>query len=684
MENRTLEMPLMGLTLEATAGDDPQKPVKISITPAYSGGELLNLRGWDLPVIINLATARCSDNMKILLRHDQALLLGHIEKSILTNRDLSLHGWLTMLETPQMKEVMLAHHGGTQWQSSIGMGGQQIDPKNITLIQEWETKEINQQVVTGPLYELNNIEFAEVSLVPCGADRSNSNTVTINAALSRQEGIDMDDLNAIVEPLTKAVVEAVTTAIKEAMAPAEPPKDGNAEGNTEGAIDDKKEVHAEGDTGDEKKEEKKEDGKTVEAGLESVVIGGKTFWADKARAKYHDGETIREPRKCSSKGVSQRTIEAALLMSHGIRGYDGKTVEAMGYTQNEIEQAMEPRNRSMSLHKFYVDYILRDRPYIGSPIERTMAAMNALKNGFRTVDAAGLSTVYDTGIFSNVLNKEIWQRNKIQDCIADQFLKVRTAKDFKELPSYRLNLHGQYQEVAPGEEFPRVKFTDEGYTNKVKKSGFSIALTFEDNVNDDMGVYLDLGDQIADATAYFREELFFKTLAGALTSRIKVAGSNSCYIHDEFGLEGISAADLEFSSKRDATGKYILVTPSKLLIPKKFKAKALQIFSSEFVNETTPEGIQSPSSNIWRSAYQPISSALFNTDMGFDANGWFLFADPARTPCMELAVLEGYDVPQSLMNEVKSSLTVETIVFGAIGMSFFSTDGLVYSDGTGN
>ena len=98
---------------------------RISIDPLYSGGEL-NLDGFAVPLVVELAGMQIEDTTSILYAHDDAEPVGQGRAAIAAGK-LTVDGEITGTGD-RAKQVVADAANGYQWRASMGVGTDRRQP----------------------------------------------------------------------------------------------------------------------------------------------------------------------------------------------------------------------------------------------------------------------------------------------------------------------------------------------------------------------------------------------------------------------------------------------------------------------------------------------------------------------------------------------------------------------------
>lgn len=138
---------------------------------AYTGG-LLNVDGYDLPVVIDLAGLKYDDVVPIAVNHDTTddMILGQTEPGGITNdgKCLILAGPITadLSQSPTVKRVITMAQKGHQWQASVGA------ELATVVIDDGQDVFVNGRTLTGPFELSIETVLRETSVLAMGADKN--------------------------------------------------------------------------------------------------------------------------------------------------------------------------------------------------------------------------------------------------------------------------------------------------------------------------------------------------------------------------------------------------------------------------------------------------------------------------------------------------------------------------------
>jgi hypothetical protein len=612
------------------------------MNPAYSGGKLL-LPHFELPVVIDLESCTVTNNMPILYAHDQLRRVGHTHEVINDGKTITIKGVLSSLNS-DVREIVRTSGLGARWQVSVGTGI--IEAINQDLLPENKTITINGQTITGPAIIVINTEIKEVSFVPVGGDAHTEVIIKASGLNNNNSRIGVTKMNFDqwlkdhgFDPATiKAeTLEALKLAFEAEFGGEEPVQGGGTEEPKDPPKEEDKPVQA-GGTEEPKDPPKEEEKKPVQAtGIPGVTL----------RPAGHPHNYV------NSNPNPNRVIEASMLASAS--GLSGKRIEAMGYTQTELDMASGRQYRSIGLHDLF--RMAFGNSYSGSMHTQEFAgyAIHASGEIHRKVMASGMgasgfSSINVPGILSNVANKTLQEAylTFTQNAIGMKISGSGSAKDFKPVSTFQFDMTGELVELKPGGVFEHATFVETGRTNKISTRGLMVTLTRADIINDDLGAFTRIPKQLGDKAAKSLE----KAILGVLLKRSDEIFSNAnknLVTGNPFSIQSLSNVNQVFMEQVGIGGEddFILISPQILLVPPALWANAKAVYTSTIVNETTATGKPSPVNNIWANTFEPITSPFLGAaaNIGGTNTNYWLFADPAIAPVIETLFLNNVQSP---------------------------------------
>ena len=632
--------------------DDVTQPAEVDFNVAYSGGKLA-LPDWELPVVIDLATATVHDNIPILLYHNGTRRVGTVKTASVEPDKIALSG-IIIRALPDAQTVLDVHKAGGAWECSVGTAP--IEQKDLELVQTGSVT-INGQQVDAPVYVLRNAEIREVSFVSAGADPNTQ--IEIRATMLPDNNVKDNQMDYTDEKFREFVeyigvdFDALDDDAKEDVYKTWTYKKSVTDTDTveaECGSDPEKKVEAEvtDEHKGEFKEEYKDEDKKVEA---SGLSDARRRTANLYSANVPSMTRYAAPDK-------NRVIEASMLLQHA----SGQQVEKAGYSQAEINEAMSRDNRNIGLHGF----MRRAVRASGQSLPMDCSGRELVRL-YREVQAAGLSTrdFSPSGIMSNVVNRMLKIQADTIYTVADKILYKRYAPDFKQLVSGQLNIYGDIPDVLPGGDFTNVALADTSQGYAITKMGVNLTITIEDQINDDLGA-------IDRAITQFGR-LFANTIDRKAIGALK-AQSASIFTGNKKKTLAFSADNLKtvtgaFRKIKDPAGHYRNLYPGAILSSPEtaVAARALFVFNDKASIAPTS------STEVMTQAYNVYDTPELET-----TDGWYLL--PRDEYIGEVAFLNGEMAPtveQAQLNP--KNLNIEFVVWGTAGCLIYSDAAAVWS-----
>lgn len=584
----------------AVEGVEGSKP-KLMARPAYSGG-LLRVRGYDLPVVVDLETLNGMDRRRPLLRdHNKQKIAGHVQYST-DGRTLNADG--DFVDTIDATEVLSLHKSGFPWSVSIG-----VRPGFLQPIAAGKTVTVNGQSFTGPILVARKSHTDELSMVSVGADKEN------HALIAATEASEDDDTTPPGE------VGAVTASIR-----AERKRQSEIAAIVDGAI-------ADG------------------ADLDKVEAMATQAIANKWPVERFELELLRGTRATHAAGAGTRRgpamptadlIEAALCRSGG-------------YSVEQLEASFDERTLQASEDAFKQGLSLRECLFMAARAKGYNSnSYSDIKAIFRhafddRIEASMPSTFSVPGILSNVANKSLKLGFDNYEQSWRMIAAVDSVRDFKERPSYGLTGSFEFKPLAPGGKIDNATFGEIAYGNKAGTYAIMGGIDRTTLVNDDLGALTQVPRKMGRGSAIAFNKVFwsiFLNNAGFFTSGRAnlLTGSGSV-----LSVDALTAAETAFMDQVDPDGNPLGVVPKLLLVPNGLKTTAKTLFSSQEIRQ---DGNSSKTTyavaNPHVGNYEPVVSSYLGTKAGLSGSSntaHYLLASPDDMPVIEVVFLNGQDTP---------------------------------------
>jgi len=589
------------------AADGQTAPLPRFKMVAYTGGAM-RVAGWRHPVVIDLAgLAVPSQARPIRFGHDPLSGVGHTDSIRVEAGQLVATGVISR-DTQAAKEVVASSRNGFPWQASVGASVEEFE-----FIKDNQKATVNGQELTGPVNVVRKATLGEISFVDLGADGRTS--ASIAAHQNKEPRVMADDSNP-----TPASITAPITAAEQT--PEQIRAEALAETSRIAAV---RKVCAGGGGGGGKHSE-------IEAQAIRDNWDATRTELEVLRASRPKAPAIHAP----DTSVTSEVLEAACFQSAKLEGIE-KTCSAQA-----IEIAAKRFQGGLGLQELLFEAAIANG-YTGRTFRDSRRVLEA---AFGRGIEAGMTTIDVGGILSNVANKFLLEGFFSVERVWRNICAVRNVSDFKTVTSYRLVGKDEYQQVAPGGELKHGTLGEETYTNKADTYGLMLSIDRRDIINDDLGAITTVprklgrgsGLKINDVfwTAFMNNAAFF-----AVGNKNFVSGADTA-----LGIDGLTKGEVAFMDLVDSDGKPTGVMPAILLVPTALSAVGTQLFKSVEMRDTTVN-VKFPVANPHQGKFRIevsryLSNALYT---GNSTKAWFLLADPADLPVVEMAFLNGQEAP---------------------------------------
>lgn len=659
-------------------------------------GQPMRLWNYDRPVVIDMSGAVFAKTpTPILYYHDEWLPLGvtteqkvsaTTEPMEIGSRTVNEPGifalWKITSSADFAKEVQGNIEGGFPFEVSIG-----ANPLEMNRVGEGETVTVNGVQMKGPLAVAVRSEIKEISVCVFGACPGTGN-FKASKTRKRQPGetqaSDMEGKEGTME----ALESTPTPALEANQAGAGVIQTPASSAPTEADIKAKKEQEAENER--RKAIELIAKYAKVEAGVR-IQIGEAEFKTINAAKNFaiRDGISADDFDKAcqvatvsrsvgpvihsKANGCRSNILQASALLSFGV---PGEWLEKNGYTAAEVEAADREQNR--------VGFI----PMMGEALQAAERPVDYLNphqvvRDFHALQASGVSTTNfgSINIFSPILDKKMKYQYDQIDSIWRKLYSKRTVKDFKEVATVDWTVSGEGKDLIEDEDYPTVTISSSGEKFGTKKQGIRAAITWEQQVNDDMGELGQLGAKLVQIVYDSQCDGFWTDFWSSFSTKYNTSPAKN-KTTKTLTTAGLSAAKKLFRALKNTNGRFINVTPTILLVPPALEDVAQELMKWPWAGENNTKG------NIHQGKYTVWSDPYLGADGGFTSQGasdtcWFMLADPGRYPLGEYAVLNGYGTPRVVETWFDHKDNLNIRVKGTVGFHGYTSKlPAVFSDGT--
>lgn len=665
-----------GVNIEAAVaeGDAPAGPPKFTAT-FYTGGAM-NIDGWELPVVIDLAGLEQGNVLVANLDHDRTKRVGNFAvandgKTLVANGTASA-------ATDARREVVESAAAGYQWQASL-----EVQPKagGVETVKAGKTVEVNGQQLAGPLYVTRQGVLKGFAFVSHGADDNTTASIAAIAAASKEKTMD---------PKFKAWVEAMgfdADNLSDAqLAGMQANYDGkNAAPKAikfadaiEAKAADLKRIEDIGDIALNAAEKRPLDLEAIRKLANDAIEGG---WSvEKFRIELLES-TIPVAangwlRPSSDRNrLTNKVVEAAICLAGNLNGVDKM------FDDQTLQTAHDRYKNGIGLKQLLVE-AAQANGYNGGAgynvdIEVQRAAFGMHQG--RINAAGGFSTFSLPNTLAASSNKFLREGWMSVDQTPLRIASVRSVRDFKTITTVSLTGGFQFEKVAPGGELTHAVPSELSYTNKADTYGIMFGIPRTDIINDDLGALTAVPRRIGRGGMLKLNDIFWAEFLNN-SDFFKSANLNVNEAVADMTTGGLTATETIFMSQTDADGKPLGSMPAILLVPTALKSKALALMTSEKIKGDADE----PDGNVWRGRFRVESSPyMHNTSYtGNSAAAWYMLADPNDIPVIEIAALNGRVEPTVETADADfNTLGVQMRGYSDVGVNLQEFRGGVRADG---
>ena len=373
--------------------------------------------------------------------------------------------------------------------------------------------------------------------------------------------------------------------------------------------------------------------------LAEQAIEGK-WTVDKFRLELLEATLPKEHTVFSARPdrrISNKVLEAALCMTGRLEGHEKM------FDDQTLQTAHDEFRRGIGLNQLILVCAEANGYNTKHSREVTVEAQRAAF-GMLTptkIQATQFSTINISTILSNVANKYLREGWMAVDQTPMNIAAIRPVRDFKQITTVSLTGDLRFRELSATGEIQHGTVGEETYNNQADTYARMLAITRQDIFNDDVSALTSAPRRLGRGGMLQLNNIFWSVFLN--NAAFFTAPRNNLLAGTALGLAGLGTAEVAFMSQTDPDGLPLGVQPSILLVPTALHATALTLMTSEKVKGAT----DAPDANIWRGRFNVESSPyMHNTAYtGASATAWYLLANPAEMPVIEIAALNGNVMP---------------------------------------
>ena len=657
-------------------------------------GQPMTVGFYDHPVVLDLSGATFEKNPSpVLFYHEDWLPIGvTTEQTVLAAGQTGTMGTRTLTEggvyamwkfTNSGKvaaEVKENIENGFPYEVSVG-----AMPLEMLELARGESYEVNGYNLQGPAYVATRSSIKEVSICVFGACPGTANVKAARQRHNKKEknmeenSVNNAPISASASPdvlekepaKTPEPIQAAAVAKPDTQAPIQAKQEDTAETMRRLSIDTiAKSAYVPNGA---KVTLDEAEFKTVKAAQNYALKNG--ISADAFQKACIEASLNRSvgPVVHTSGCDSNRSqiVQASALMNLGI---SGDWLEKKGGFTPSCVEAADRERRDVSILSL-----------MGEAIKATGGSVDyrnprRIVEDYKAIHASNVSTsdYGDINVFSPIIDKQMRYRYELLDSIWQRLYRRRVVTDFKDVATVDFTVKGKAKDLVENEDFPQVLLTSSGAKFATGKQGIIAGISFESQVNDDMGALSVVASELVNLIYEEHTEKFWNTFWGVVSSNYTTGNKNKTT--KALSVAGLSAAKKLFGGLKNKAGHFIHVVPQFLLVPLALEDVANNLFKWPWAGQNNTAG------NVHVGKYEVVTDPYLGAEGGITGatdTGWFMVGDTQRYPLGEFVVLAGFETPgvKETWYDHKDALNIRAL--GTIGFHAY-TDKLcaVYSDGT--
>lgn len=627
--------------IAAAAVEVGERLPRISMV-AYSGGVYPKLPGYPHPVIVDLAGLDISNQRRpIRFNHGESSGgIGHTEHIAVENGALVASGVVSR-DTYAARDAVKSSKRGFPWQASIG-----ASPLEVEMLGRGQSATVNGRAVAGPLHVVRRSKLNEISLVDLGADDHTSAVI----AASQHGGVEMSDLNCGATP----EMPPVPAPAEAPAAPAAQPATGiQAAARPVGSLEQISARH--------RADIARQDAIT---GLADRYMGATGRVDEIKAAAAHAIETgmpfvefenfclhnykqerVAVPSSHPIAATNAAMLECGLAMALGVSGCEKH------YGERVANAADQKWGRGLTIGELLITAARANGEHVdhfGRGVAQIQASLKAALAG-PDVRASVYSTINLPGILQGAVNRLLGQSFLSVEDAWRSISRIRPVNNFLGVTSYAMGGSGMAQDLGPGGELKHGNLSETTYTNRAKTRGEILMISMEDIVNDDLGAFSQMTQQLMRRAALKLNDVFWREFLRAnstfyTTGRGNYASGGGTALD----MASLKAASTLFSKQTDPDGHPLGMRPAFLVVPPELEFTALELMNSTSVNTGgSATTAQVPNRNVLQGRYRVVTSAYLSdvNITGYSTTAWFLVANPNDCAVIETVFYQGRETP---------------------------------------
>jgi len=320
---------------------------------------------------------------------------------------------------------------------------------------------------------------------------------------------------------------------------------------------------------------------------------------------------------------------------------------------------------------------------------------------------SGASSVNTPATLANVQNKFMLQGYMFTEQVFLEVGQVLPVKDLKPTKSVQLFGDFQFQQLNPAGEIQHASIGDNPYANQANLVARMITLPLQYIINDDLGMFGQVPMMLGRGWGLKVNDLFWTAFMNpgkddggtdnfynATHNNITGQSGNSNLstgVSSTLSHAGLQAAKLLFDNQVDPAGKPLGVDAELLVYPPDLDVAAVELMNAQFIVmaglASTAAASKQANTNIWKGRFKPLMSRYLNKSAytNYSTTAWYLLANPAILPVIQIAALNGQMTPQiqtASQDWQFNMLGISMRGWGGVGVNPQNFRGAVKSNGS--
>lgn len=676
----------MSAPVAITAGEgegEKKTPAKFEAT-FYTGGKM-NVDGWDMPVVVDLAGLTRGKVLVANLDHEPSQRVGNFD---VTNDGKSLvaHGTASAA-TAAKNEVVQSAIDGYQWQSSL-----EVNPVEVETVKAGKTVQVNGQSIEGPAYITRRGVLKGFAFVSHGAD-DNTNANIAASAASTKEKVMKPEVQAWVEETLPSIVIADLTP--EQIAGFEADYNGRSRKKTKpveaaNPFEERK-IEASRRQGilelaEKFNEKRKDDIEAIEA-IEKMHdhaiktgMSVQEFRTELYESMVPLAQTVPTPRSRDG-SLSDRILSAALCQAGRLSSIEKH------FTDQELQAAHTRFKDGIGLNQFIL-LCAEAKGYRGDSASRvTIDAQRAafgMAQGSSRIHAAGFSTIDIANIVSATANKFLMEGWNAVDRTCLEIAKIEPVRNFQTRTTVSLTDSVRYEQIGADGEIKHGTLDELTYTVQADTYAKMLAITRKDLINDDLGALTSVPRKLGNGAIKLLNHIFWTEFLSGVSANFFASGNSNINTGAaDMTLAGLDATETIFMNQTNPDGTPLGLTAAMLVVPTALRNKAIALMSSETkIVSGSSTGI--PDANVYAGRFKVISSPYISNSSytGYTSTAWWMLANPNDLPLIAIAALNGRIEPTVDTADADFNvLGIQMRGYSDVGVNFQEYRAGVHADG---